>query len=106
MLEPDDLNEEELPDPEELLDLGELDDGEENALEEHGLHLITLMYDTKGHDVPSLDLGDCPPWIAITILQSAIDTLQMLIPPVDVSYNGRLIATSNLEMLGELDEDD
>jgi hypothetical protein len=105
MLEPDDMDKES-PDTEELLDLGESGLEDDNSLDDHGLHLITLMYDTKANDVPSLDLGDCPPWIAITLLQSAIDTLQMLIPPVDVSFNGRVVVSSSMEMLGDLDDDD
>lgn len=105
MPEPEAFDEDDFPSEEDLLDLGELD-AEEEGLEEHGLHLITLMYDTKAQDVPSLDLGDCPPWIAITLLQSAIDTLQMLIPPVDVTLNGKLIATTQIEMLEEWDEED
>lgn len=105
MPEPEEMDEE-FPDAEDLLDLGELELEDDNSLEDHGLHLITLMYDTKANDVPSLDLGDCPPWIAITLLQSAIDTLQMLIPPVDVSFNGRVVVSSSMEMLGDIEDDD
>jgi hypothetical protein len=75
------------------------------------LQIITIMFDNSIADVPVLDLGDTPPWLALTILQSAVSTLEMLIPPVDVTYRGRVVCSSSLEVvdtdsLEGLDDDD
>jgi|JI9StandDraft_1071089.scaffolds.fasta_scaffold02801_13 hypothetical protein len=68
------------------------------------LHIITIMYDTTSGDVPQLDLGDCSPWIAMTLLQTAMDTVQLMIPPVDITYKGQVVCQSEFRILDD-DED-
>jgi hypothetical protein len=65
------------------------------------MHIITIVFDEEGYDAPKLDLGDTSPLVAIALLQSAIETLQMLVPPVDVSYKGMLVCHSSFEILDE-----
>jgi hypothetical protein len=65
------------------------------------LQIITLVFDNSTGDIPSLDLGNVSPFVAITLLQSAINTLEMLIPPVDVSYKGRVVCSSSFEIIDD-----
>lgn len=70
------------------------------------MHIITIVFDEEGYDAPKLDLGDTSPLVAIALLQSAIETLQMLVPPVDVSYKGMLVCHSTFEVLDEDENED
>ena len=73
MSEEFDSNEEDLPD---LSDLGT------------GIHVITITYDNDPEVYPEVHLGDCSPWVAITLLKAAMETIELLIPPINVSYKG------------------
>lgn len=69
------------------------------------LQIITIMFDSASGEVPSLDLGNTSPWLAITLLETAIETLKMTIPPVDVTYKGHVICSSAFEVIDTEDED-
>lgn len=69
-----------------------------------GLSIITLMYDTCSDEPPMLDLGNCTPWVAYTILRSAIESLQILIPPTDISYRGEVICRNTFEVFDDDDD--
>jgi hypothetical protein len=90
-----DMDEQDLPEP---------DQESEDILP--NLQIVTIMFDNTSDDVPSLDLGNTSPWVAITLLQSAINTLEMLIPPVDVTYKGQIVCSSSFEVLDLEDDDD
>jgi hypothetical protein len=83
-----------------------LSDSDNLLAYEKDLHVITLVYDVGAESMPSLDLGNCSPWLAITLLQTAIETLQILIPPVDITYKGRVVCQSEFTTLDDEDYDD
>jgi hypothetical protein len=87
-------------------DFPELDEESEDEDSLPNIQVVTIVFDNTTDDVPSLDLGDTSPWIAITLLQSAINTLEMLIPPVDVTYKGQVVCSSSFELLDSEDDDD
>lgn len=94
-----------MSDPDEIQD-AELEtnpDADFDELINHDLHIITITYDNTTQ-TPEMDLGDCPPWAALALLKSAQEMLQMLIPPVNVTYKGRLVASADIELL-EGDDD-
>lgn len=95
-----------MSDPDEMQD-AELETDPEADLDElinHDLHIITITYDSSTQ-TPDMDLGDTPPWAALALLRSAQDMLQMLIPPVNVTYKGRLVASADIELLENGDDD-
>lgn len=67
----------------------------EAAVEDHDIFenydIITIALDRGSHELPELDLGNTSPWAAIALLKSAIHTLEMLVPPLDVRYRGDII---------------
>lgn len=68
-----------------------------------GMHVISIIY-TDGEEVPDLDLGDCSPWVALTLLQAAMDSIQLLIPAMNVTYRGKQIICSEIIQDEELDD--
>lgn len=88
----------------------ELSGPEAALIEEDTLEIITIMFDRKSTDVPHLNLGNTTPWVAIPLLKSAIQTLEMLIPPVDVTYKEQLICQNSFEIMDsdhvDFDDDD
>lgn len=56
-----------------------------------GMHVITITYHDNPQELPEIDLGDCNPWVATTILKAAIDSIDMMIPPMSVTYKGEII---------------
>lgn len=68
---------------------------DEPMLDEHDIFenydIITIALDRSSQDLPELDLGHTSPWAAIALLRSAISTLEMLVPPLDVRYRGDMI---------------
>ena len=69
------------------------------------LQIITVMFDNTSGEVPSLDLGNTSPWVAVTLLETALETLKMTIPPVDVTYKGQVICSSAFEVIDSEDDD-
>lgn len=67
-----------------------------------GLTIITITCD-NAKKAPIVDLDDCPPIIAIGILQKAIEALEYTIPTPTIIYQGEKIAES--VFLEEEDED-
>lgn len=65
-----------------------------------GIHVITITYDDDPEIFPEVHLGDCSPWVATTLLRAAIESIELLIPPINVSYKGDFIVKSSI------DEDD
>jgi hypothetical protein len=83
----------ELVDIEQLSDLGT------------GLRVITITYDSDPEIFPEVHLGDCSPWVALTILKLAMESIEILLPPINVSYKGDMILQhSNFE--DEQDQED
>lgn len=66
-----------------------------------GIHVITITYDNDPEIFPEVHLGDCSPWVATTLLRAAIDSIELLIPPINVSYKGDFIVRNSME-----DDDD
>lgn len=89
------MDEQDLPQPDE-----------DYVSELPNLQIITIVFDNSTGDVPSLDLGNTSPWVAITLLETAIETLKMLIPPVDVTYKGQVVCSSTFEVIDLEDEED
>ena len=56
-----------------------------------GINVITITYTNNSNELPRLDIGDCSIWTVASILRAAIDTLDILVPPLDISSNGELI---------------
>ncbi len=56
-----------------------------------GLHVITITYDSDPNIFPEVHLGDCSPWVALTMLKAAMESLEILLPPINVSYKGDMI---------------
>lgn len=96
------MDEQDLPQPDEDITQSE----EDFIAELPDLQAITIVFDNTTGDVPSLDLGSISPWVAITLLEAAIETLRMLIPPVDVTYKGQVVCSSSFEVIDLEDEDD
>lgn len=55
-----------------------------------GLHVMYISYDEEvGY--PEMDLGDISPYLAISMLQSIIDALEVLVPSPKVIFRGKTI---------------
>jgi hypothetical protein len=65
-----------------------------------GMHIITITYHDDQQILPEVNLGDCSPWVAVTLLKAAMETLDLIIPPINISYNGDMIIEH-----GIIDED-
>ena len=53
-------------------------------------HVITLIVNTnKG--APELDIGDIPPQAAITFLRQAAETLESILHPPKITYDGTVV---------------
>lgn len=64
------------------------EDAVENPISE--VHVITLIINTnKG--APELDIGDIPPQAAITFLHQAADTLESILHPPKITYDGTVV---------------
>lgn len=81
-----------MEDIEELKDLGT------------GLTVISIVID-RAKEAPEIDLGDCPPVLAVSIFQQAIEALQAGMPIPTITYNGYVVASEVSYMLDD-DEDD
>jgi len=79
MTEPQDENESENQLIEDLSDLGT------------GIHVITITYENDPDVLPEIHLGDCSPWVAATLLRAAQESIEMLIPPINISYKGDML---------------
>lgn len=77
-------DEDEYPSLEELSNLGT------------GMHVITITYHDNSSDLPELDLGDCNPWVAVTILRAALESVDIMIPPMSVVYKGESVVTHSI----------
>lgn len=72
-----------------------------------GLHIITLTYHDDPEILPEIDLGDCSPWVAVTLLKAAAETIDLVIPPINLSYKGdRLIEHGIIDDSGDYEEED
>jgi hypothetical protein len=56
-----------------------------------GIHIITISYNDDSKILPEIDLGDCSPWVAMTLLRAAMETLDLIIPPINVTYKGDVV---------------
>ena len=82
-----------MEDIEELKDLGT------------GMTVISIVID-KAKDAPEIDLGDCPPVLAISIFQQAIEALEQIMPIPTITYNGSVIASEITYVMLEDDDDE
>jgi len=72
-----------------------------------GLHVITIVFDSDPSIFPEVHLGDCSPWVALSILKLSMESIEILLPPINVSYKGDIILEhSNLEEEEEEDQED
>ena len=69
-----------------------------------GMHVITITYHDNSNEFPELDLGDCNPWVAVTILRAAIDSVDVMIPPMTVTYKGEPVVSHSI-IFDDDDED-
>jgi len=76
---------------------------EENNMS--GIHVITISYNEVGPTVPTIDLGDCSPWTALTLLKAAMDSLEIMIPPVNVRFKDEDIVSHDIVEFDEEEED-
>jgi hypothetical protein len=67
-----------------------------------GMHVITITYDDDPNILPEVNLGDCSPWVAVTLLKAAQESTEMLIPPINITYRGDKILDNSLDF----EEDD
>ena len=65
-----------------------------------GIHVISIAYNDN-EETPHVDLGDCSPFIAITLLRAIIETLEIMLPPIDVSYKGSIIISNDFDFFDE-----
>lgn len=70
-----------------------------------GIHVITISYNDTGPTVPTIDLGDCSPWTAIALLKAAMDSLEIMIPPVNVRYKNEDIVSHDVLEFDDEEED-
>ena len=56
-----------------------------------GLTVITIVLD-EAENAPRIDLGDCPPHIAIQIFEDTAELLRSMMPTPTVTYMGNIIA--------------
>jgi hypothetical protein len=59
-----------------------------------GLHIMIITYD-EDSGIPEVDLGDMSPYLAITMLQSVIESLEYLVPSPRVVFKGQVIFDPN-----------
>lgn len=85
-------DDDELPSLEEMSDLGT------------GMHVITITYHNDASELPEIDLGDCNPWVATTILRAALDSVEIMIPPMSVTYKGEAVVSHSIIFDDEDDE--
>jgi hypothetical protein len=85
MTEPRDENESEDQLIEDLSDLGT------------GIHVITITYENDPDVLPEVHLGDCSPWVAATLLKVAQESIEMLIPPINISYKGDMLLSHSTD---------
>lgn len=62
-----------------------------------GIHVITITYDNDPEVLPEIHLGDCSPWVAATLLKAAQESIEMLIPPINISYKGDLLLSHSTD---------
>lgn len=91
---------EQTPEPEEEEDFIHMDEllAKDDISHLEGLQVITITYDNNSTEPPTLDLGyGCSPWLALSILQSATESVQMALPPLTVTYKDQIICQSVFE---------
>ena len=66
-----------------------------------GISVITIVMDDT-EMAPRIDLGECPPHVAIVIFSKAIDALEQVIPFPTIEFKGKTIIS---EMYVSDDED-
>lgn len=60
-----------------------------------GLHAIIITYD-ESSGLPEVDIGSLSPYLAITMLHSAIESLEYLIPAPSVVFKGQIVFNPSL----------
>lgn len=55
-----------------------------------GITVITIVID-ETEVAPKIDLGNCPPHVAIAVFAKAIEALEELIPFPTVTFQGRTV---------------
>ena len=94
--------------PDVLDDLHEVDTGLDlNDLYDigTGVHIISIAYNDND-EMPHVDLGDCSPIVAMTLLRAVIETLAIMLPPIEISYKGNTIISNNFDFYDDDDNDD
>jgi|688.fasta_scaffold736926_1 hypothetical protein len=62
-----------------------------------GIHVITITYENDPDVLPEVHLGDCSPWVAATLLKAAQESIEMLIPPINISYKGDMLLSHSTD---------
>lgn len=70
-----------------------------------GLTIITIVID-QAKEVPEIDLDDCPPILAVSIFQQAIEALQANMPIPTIKYKGYVVASEVSYLYDEEDDDE
>jgi len=81
-------------------------DEEELELPDLGIHVITITVNDDPRVLPELDYGSLSPWVVTSILRAAIDSMDILIPPLELKSNGEIIVTHSIDMDDELEYGD
>jgi hypothetical protein len=71
-----------------------------------GIHVITISYDDSDPNPPKLNLGGTSAWVAFSILHAAIESLEMLRPPLTVIQDGRTVLSSEYPQYDDDEDDD
>lgn len=79
------------------------DDRDDDEMPNTGVYIITITLDHDKFE-PIIDFGGAPMYMVKSLLSDAMETLQMLSPPVTVQSNGDVIFSANFDF--DPDEDD
>jgi hypothetical protein len=82
----------------------ESDDVDDDEMPNTGVYIITITLDHDKFE-PIIDFGGAPMYMVKSLLSDAMETLQMLSPPVTVQSNGDVIFSANFDFDPEEDDD-
>lgn len=79
---------------------------DEAELPNLGIHVITITVNDNPQIIPEIDYGDISPWIVTSILRAALESMDILIPPMNIKSNGEIILTHSMSDEVEFEEFD
>ena len=79
---------------------------DEAELPDLGIRIITITVNDNPQIIPEIDYGDISPWIVTSILRVALESMDILIPPMNIKSNGEVILTHSMGEEVEFEEFD